>query len=172
MVNTAWDSARTYRDSDKRGGANGARIRLAPQKDWDGNEPDRLNRVLGVLEPIATETGASLADVIVLAGNVGVEQAAKEAGFAIEVPFHPGRGDATDAMTDADSFDVMEPLADGFRNWVKKDYIVSPEEMLLDRAQLMGLTGPEMTALIGGMRVMGTNHAASRMACSPTGSAH
>jgi catalase-peroxidase len=159
MVNTAWDSARTYRDSDKRGGANGARIRLAPQKDWEGNEPDRLNRVLTVLEPIASGTGASLADVIVLAGNVGVEQAAKEAGFAVEVPFHPGRGDATDAMTDADSFDVMEPLADGFRNWVKKDYIVSPEEMLLDRAQLMGLTGPEMTALMGGMRVMGTNHA-------------
>ena len=159
MVNTAWDSARTYRDSDKRGGANGARIRLAPQKDWEGNEPDRLARVLGVLEPIASGTGASLADVIVLAGNVGVEQAAKEAGFAVEVPFHPGRGDATDAMTDADSFDVMEPLADGFRNWVKKDYIVSPEEMLLDRAQLMGLTGPEMTALMGGMRVMGTNHA-------------
>jgi len=159
MVNTAWDSARTYRDSDKRGGANGARIRLAPQKDWEGNEPDRLARVLGVLEPIASGTGSSLADVIVLAGNVGVEQAAKEAGFAVEVPFHPGRGDATDAMTDADSFDVMEPLADGFRNWVKKDYIVSPEEMLLDRAQLMGLTGPEMTALMGGMRVMGTNHA-------------
>ncbi|MFO7757515.1 MAG: catalase/peroxidase HPI [Roseovarius sp.] len=159
MVATAWDSARTYRDSDKRGGANGARIRLAPQKDWDGNEPDRLTRVLGVLESIANDSGASLADVIVLAGNVGVEQAAKEAGFDIAVPFHPGRGDATDAMTDADSFDVMEPLADGFRNWVKKDYIVSPEEMMLDRAQLMGLTGPEMTALIGGMRVMGTNHA-------------
>jgi len=159
MVATAWDSARTYRDSDKRGGANGARIRLAPQKDWDGNEPDRLARVLDVLEPIATDSGASLADVIVLAGNVGVEKAAKEAGFDIAVPFHAGRGDATDAMTDADSFDVMEPLADGFRNWVKKDYIVSPEEMLLDRAQLMGLTGPEMTALMGGMRVMGTNHA-------------
>jgi len=158
MVNTAWDSARTYRGSDMRGGANGARIRLAPQKDWEGNEPDRLARVLGVLEPIANDSGASLADVIVLAGNVGVEQAAKAAGFDVEVPFHPGRGDATDEMTDAESFDVLEPLADGFRNWAKKDYVVSPEEMLLDRAQLMGLTAHEMTALIGGMRVMGTNH--------------
>jgi catalase-peroxidase len=158
MVNTAWDSARTYRGSDMRGGANGARIRLAPQKDWEGNEPERLARVLGVLEPIAKESGASLADVIVLAGNVGVEQAAKAAGFDVEVPFHPGRGDATEEMTDADSFDVLEPLADGFRNWVKKDYVVTPEEMLLDRAQLMGLTAHEMTALIGGMRVMGTNH--------------
>ncbi|SEM62663.1 catalase-peroxidase [Roseovarius tolerans] len=158
MVNTAWDSARTYRGSDMRGGANGARIRLAPQKDWEGNEPDRLARVLGVLEPIAKDSGASLADVIVLAGNVGVEQAAKAAGFDVEVPFHPGRGDATDEMTDAASFDVLEPLADGFRNWAKKDYVVSPEEMLLDRTQLMGLTAHEMTALIGGMRVMGTNY--------------
>ncbi|KNX40520.1 Catalase-peroxidase 1 [Roseovarius tolerans] len=158
MVNTAWDSARTYRGSDMRGGANGARIRLAPQKDWEGNEPDRLARVLGVLEPIANDSGASLADVIVLAGNVGVEQAAKAAGFDVEVPFHPGRGDATDEMTDAASFDVLEPLADGFRNWAKKDYVVSPEEMLLDRTQLMGLTAHEMTALIGGMRVMGTNY--------------
>jgi catalase-peroxidase len=158
MVSTAWDSARTYRGSDMRGGANGARIRLAPQKDWEGNEPERLARVLGVLEPIAKDTGASLADVIVLAGNLGVEQAAKAAGFDVEVPFHPGRGDATDEMTDAASFDVLEPLADGFRNWTKKDYVVSPEEMLLDRTQLMGLTAHEMTALIGGMRVMGTNH--------------
>ena len=158
MVNTAWDSARTYRGSDMRGGANGARIRLAPQKDWEGNEPERLARVLGVLGPIAKDSGASLADVIVLAGNVGVEQAAKAAGITVEVPFHPGRGDATDEMTDADSFDVLEPLADGFRNWAKADYVVSPEEMLLDRAQLMGLTGPEMTCLMGGMRVMGTNH--------------
>ena len=158
MVNTAWDSARTYRGSDMRGGANGARIRLAPQKDWEGNEPDRLARVLGVLEPIAKDSGASLADVIVLAGNVGVEQAAKAAGFDVEVPFHAGRGDATDEMTDAESFDVLEPLADGFRNWAKKDYVVSPEEMLLDRTQLMGLTAHEMTALIGGMRVMGTNY--------------
>jgi len=158
MVATAWDSARTYRGSDMRGGANGARIRLAPQKDWAGNEPARLARVLSVLEPIAAAAGASVADVIVLAGNVGVEQAARAAGHAVEVPFAPGRGDATDAMTDAESFDVMEPLADGFRNWQKKDYIVSPEEMLLDRAQLLGLTAPEMTVLVGGMRAMGTNH--------------
>jgi len=158
MVATAWDSARTFRGSDLRGGANGARIRLAPQKDWDGNEPARLARVLDVLEGIAADTGASVADVIVLAGNVGVEQAAKAAGFDIEVPFTPGRGDATDEMTDAASFDVLEPLADGFRNWLKKDYIVTPEEMMLDRAQLLGLTAPEMTALIGGMRVIGTNH--------------
>lgn len=158
MVSTAWDSARTYRGSDMRGGANGARIRLAPQKDWQGNEPERLARVLEVLEPIAKESGASLADVIVLAGNVGVEQAAKAAGFDIEVPFEAGRGDATDEMTDADSFNVMEPLADGYRNWVKKDYVVSPEEQMLDRTQLMGLTAPEMTVLVGGMRVLGTNY--------------
>jgi catalase-peroxidase len=158
MVATAWDSARTFRGSDLRGGANGARIRLAPQKDWEGNEPERLARVLGVLEGIAADTGASVADVIVLAGNVGVEHAAKAAGVDIEVPFAPGRGDATDEMTDAASFDVLEPLADGFRNWLKKDYIVTPEEMMLDRAQLLGLTAPEMTALIGGMRVIGTNH--------------
>jgi catalase-peroxidase len=158
MVATAWDSARTFRQSDYRGGANGARIRLAPQKDWDGNEPARLQKVLAVLEPIAAETGASVADVIVLAGNLGVEQAAKAAGFDIEVPFAPGRGDASAEMTDADSFKWLEPLADGFRNWQKKDYVVSAEEMLLDRAQLMGLTAPEMTVLLGGMRAMGTNH--------------
>jgi catalase-peroxidase len=158
MVATAWDSARTFRGSDKRGGANGARIRLAPQKDWEGNEPARLAKVLTVLEGIAAETGASLADVIVLAGTVGVELAAKAAGFDIAVPFAPGRGDATAEQTDADSFAVLEPLADGFRNWQKKDYVVSPEEMLLDRAQLMGLTAPELTVLIGGMRVLGTNY--------------
>ena len=158
MVSTAWDSARTFRGSDKRGGANGARIRLAPQKDWEGNEPARLAKVLSVLEGIAAETGASLADVIVLAGNVGVELAAKAAGFDVEVPFAPGRGDATAEQTDADGFAVLEPLADGFRNWQKKDYVVSPEEMLLDRAQLMGLTAPELTVLIGGMRVLGTNY--------------
>jgi len=158
MVSTAWDSARTYRGSDMRGGANGARIRLAPQKDWEGNEPARLARVLDVLEPIAKEAGASIADVIVLAGNVGVEQAAKAAGFDVSVPFAPGRGDATDETTDADSFDVLEPLADGYRNWLKKDYVVSPEELMLDRTQLMGLTAPEMTALVGGMRVMGANY--------------
>ncbi|WP_421853403.1 catalase/peroxidase HPI [Oricola sp.] len=162
MVATAWDSARTWRGSDLRGGANGARIRLAPQKDWEGNEPDRLAKVLGVLEPIAAEAGASVADVIVLAGNVGVEQAAKAAGVAVTVPFAPGRGDATDEMTDAASFDVLEPIHDGYRNWVKKDYVVTPEELLLDRTQLMGLTAPEMTVLIGGMRVLGTNHGGTK----------
>ncbi|PWE50904.1 catalase/peroxidase HPI [Thioclava sp. NG1] len=162
LVSTAWDSARTYRGSDMRGGANGARIRLAPQKDWEGNEPARLQKVLSVLEPIAAEAGASVADVIVLAGNVGVEKAIKAAGHDIAVPFAPGRGDATDEMTDADSFDVLEPLADGFRNWLKQDYVVSPEEMLLDRAQLMGLTAPEMTVLIGGMRAIGTNHGGTK----------
>ncbi len=158
LVATAWDSARTFRQSDYRGGANGARIRLAPQKDWAGNEPDRLQRVLGVLEPLAAQGGASVADAIVLAGNVGVEQAAKAAGFDVTVPFTPGRGDASAEMTDPDSFRWLEPVADGFRNWMKKDYVVAAEEMLLDRAQLMGLTAPEMTCLLGGMRVMGTNH--------------
>ena len=158
LVATAWDSARTFRGSDKRGGANGARIRLAPQKDWEGNEPARLSHVLSVLEPIARETGASIADVIVLAGNYGVEQAAKAAGFDIAVPFAPGRGDASAEQTDADSFAPLEPLADGFRNWIKKDYVVSPEELLLDRAQLLGLTAPELTILIGGLRVIGANY--------------
>jgi catalase-peroxidase len=162
MVATAWDSARTFRGSDMRGGANGARIRLAPQKDWEGNEPARLAKVLAVLEGVAAQTGASVADVIVLAGNVGIEQAAKAAGFDITVPFAPGRGDATDAMTDAESFDAMEPLADGYRNWMKKDYVVSAEELMLDRTQLLGLTAPEMTVLVGGMRVLGTNHGGSR----------
>ena len=157
MVSTAWDSARTFRGSDKRGGANGARIRLAPQKDWDGNEPARLAKVLAVYEEIAADTGASVADVIVLAGNVGVEQAAKAAGVEVTVPFAPGRGDAKQEQTDVDSFEVLEPLADGFRNWLKKDYVVSAEELLLDRAQLMRLTACEMTALVGGMRVLGTN---------------
>ncbi|MCQ2005236.1 catalase/peroxidase HPI [Rhizobium sp. NRK18] len=161
MVTTAWDSARTYRGSDMRGGANGARIRLAPQKDWEGNEPARLARVLSVLEPIASEAGASVADVIVLAGNVGVEQAAKAAGYEVKLPFSPGRGDATDEMTDADSFAPLEPLADGFRNYLKKNYAVSPEELMLDRSQLMGLTAHEMTVLVGGMRVMGANYAGS-----------
>ncbi len=162
MVSTAWDSARTYRHSDMRGGANGARIRLAPQKDWAGNEPERLAKVLGVLEPIAKETGASIADVIVLAGNVGVEQAAKAAGFNLTVPFKPGRGDATAEQTDADSFEPLEPIADGFRNWLKENYDVSAEELLLDRAHLMGLTAPEMTVLIGGMRAMGANHGGAK----------
>jgi catalase-peroxidase len=162
MVTTAWDSARTFRGSDLRGGANGARIRLAPQKDWAGNEPERLARVLGVLEPIAAETGASVADVIVLAGNLGIEQAAKAAGFDVTVPFAPGRGDCTDEMTDADSFAPLEPVHDGYRNWLKEDYVVAAEELLLDRTQLMRLTAPEMTALVGGMRVLGTNHGGSK----------
>jgi catalase-peroxidase len=162
MVSTAWDSARTYRGSDMRGGANGARIRLAPQKDWIGNEPERLARVLSVLEPIAASSGASVADMIVLAGTVGIEQAARAAGVEVSVPFAPGRGDATEAQTDADSFEVMEPLADGYRNWVKTDYVVSPEEMLLDRTQLMGLTAPEMTVLVGGMRVIGGTYGGSK----------
>ena len=162
MVSTAWDSARTYRASDMRGGANGARIRLAPQKEWDGNEPERLARVLKVYEQISADTGASIADVIVLGGSVGIEKAAKAAGYDVHVPFLKGRGDATDDMTDAASFDVLEPVADGFRNWQKKDYVVKPEELLLDRAQLMGLTAAQMTVLIGGMRVLGTNHGGSK----------
>ena len=162
MVATAWDSARTFRQSDKRGGANGARICLASQKNWEGNEPQRLNKVLSVLEPIASETGASIADLIVLAGNVGVEQAASAAGVEASVPFTPGRGDATDEMTDADSFADLEPIHDGYRNWLKQDYAVSAEELMLDRTQLMGLTAPEMTVLLGGMRVMGTNYGNSQ----------
>ena len=162
MVATAWDSARTFRGSDYRGGANGARIRLAPQKDWEGNEPARLARALAAYEKIAAETGASVADVIVLGGNVGLEQAIKAAGFNVDVPFAPGRGDASQAQTDVESFEVLEPVHDGFRNWQKKDYVVQPEEMLLDRAQLLGLTAPEMTVLIGGLRVLGTNHGGSK----------
>ncbi len=162
MVATAWDSARTYRGSDMRGGANGARLRLAPQKDWEGNEPARLARVLGVLEGLASASGASVADVIVLAGHVGVEQAAKAAGFEVTVPFAAGRGDATQEATDVASFEVLEPIHDGFRNWVKKDYAVSVEELMLDRAQLMGLTAHEMTALVGGLRVLGTNYGGKR----------
>ena len=162
LVTTAWDSARTFRGSDLRGGANGARIRLEPQVSWVGNEPERLTRVLSVLEPIAAAHGASLADAIVLAGNIGVEQAAAAAGVSVSVPFAPGRGDATQEQTDVESFEVLEPLHDGFRNWVKKDYVVTPEEMLLDRAQLMGLTATEMTVLLGGMRVLGTNHGGTK----------
>ncbi|OYD21429.1 catalase/peroxidase HPI [Oceanimonas baumannii] len=162
MVATAWDSARTFRGSDLRGGANGARIRLEPQRSWEGNEPARLNKVLNVLEPIAADSGASLADVIVLAGNVGIERAAAAAGVTVEVPFSPGRGDATDDMTDAESFEPLEPVHDGYRNWLKKDYAVNAEELLLDRTQLMGLSAPEMTVLIGGMRVLGTNHGGTR----------
>ncbi|MGP9148641.1 catalase/peroxidase HPI [Vibrio parahaemolyticus] len=162
LVATAWDSARTYRGSDRRGGANGARIRLAPQKDWQGNEPERLSRVLVVLESIAAEEGCSVADAIVLAGNVGIELAARAAGHDVSVPFAPGRGDASQDMTDVESFEVLEPVADGFRNWLKKDYVVKPEELLLDRAQLMGLTAPEMTVLIGGLRVLGSNYGGSK----------
>ena len=158
LVATAWDSARTFRGSDMRGGANGARIRLAPQKDWEGNEPERLAKVLDVLQPIADEAGASLADVIVLAGNVGVEQAAKAAGVDVVVPFMPGRGDASPEQTDEESFAVLEPIHDGYRNWLKKNYAVKPEELMLDRTQLLGLTAPEMTALVGGMRVLGANY--------------
>ena len=162
MVTTAWDSARTFRRSDMRGGTNGARIRLAPQKNWEGNEPSRLQRALSVLEPIAIGAGASIADVIVLAGNVGIEKGAKAAGFDVSVPFTPGRGDATDEMTDADSFAPLEPIHDGFRNWLKKDYVVRPEELILDRAQLLGLTAAEMTVLVGGMRVLGTNYGGTK----------
>ncbi|MEO0002511.1 MAG: catalase-peroxidase, partial [Pseudomonadota bacterium] len=161
MVSTAWDSARTFRQSDKRGGANGARIRLAPQRDWAGNEPARLAKVLAVYEPIATDTGASVADLIVLGGNLGIEQAARAAGIDVSVPFAPGRGDASQQQTDVESFAVLEPLADGFRNWLKQDYAVSAEELLLDRAQLLGLTAHEMTVLVGGLRVLGGNHGAS-----------
>ena len=162
MVTTAWDSARTFRGSDKRGGANGARIRLAPQKDWMGNEPERLARVLAVYEKIAKECGISIADTIILGGNIGIEQAAKAGGFDVKVPFTSGRGDATQAMTDVESFEVLEPLADGYRNWLKESYVVTPEELLLDRTQLMGLTAQEMTVLIGGMRVLGTNYGGSK----------
>jgi catalase-peroxidase len=162
MIATAWDSARTYRGSDKRGGANGARIRLAPQNSWVGNEPERLGKVLKVLEQIASDAGASVADVIVLAGNVGLEQSIKGAGHTIAVPFVSGRGDANDETTDAESFSVLEPLADGFRNFQKKKYSVEPEELMLDRAQLLGLTGAEMTVLLGGMRVLGVNYDGSK----------
>jgi catalase-peroxidase len=160
LISTAWDSARTYRGSDHRGGANGARIRLAPQKDWQGNEPERLAKVLAALEQVQAGLSkpVSLADLIVLGGTAAVEQAAKAAGVDITVPFAPGRGDATDKMTDAESFDVLEPTHDGFRNWLKQDYSVSAEELLLERSQLMGLTAPEVTVLMGGMRMLGTNH--------------
>jgi len=164
LINTAWDSARTFRGSDYRGGANGARIRLEPQKGWAGNEPERLQKVLAKLEEIqqSLEKKVSMADLIVLGGSAAVEKAAQEAGVDIKVPFSPGRGDATAEMTDAESFDVLEPIHDGYRNWLKKDYAVQPEELLLDRTQLMGLTAPEMTVLVGGMRVLGTNHGGTK----------
>jgi catalase-peroxidase len=162
LVATAWDSARTYRGSDMRGGANGARIRLVPQRTWQGNEPERLNKVLAVLEPIAKEFGASVADTIVLAGYVGVERAAKAAGVPLDLPFTAGRGDATAEQTDVASFAPLEPIHDAFRNWLKEDYVVSPEELMLDRAQLMGFTAPEATVLLGGLRVIGVNHGGSK----------
>lgn len=164
LVATAWDSARTFRGSDFRGGANGARIRLAPQKDWEGNEPARLQKVLSALATIQSGLSkkVSIADLIVLGGTAAVEKAAKDAGVNITVPFAAGRGDATEAQTDAESFAPLEPIHDGFRNWVQKDYVVQPEELLLDRAQLMGLTAPEVTVLIGGLRVLGTNHGGTK----------
>jgi catalase-peroxidase len=170
LVSTAWASASTFRGSDKRGGANGARIRLAPQKDWEVNEPPQLAKVLKTLEGIQSQFNSaqtsgkkvSLADLIVLAGCAGVEQAAKNAGHAVEVPFEPGRTDASQAQTDVESFAVLEPVADGFRNYQKAHYSVSAEELLIDRAQLLTLTAPEMTVLVGGMRVLNTNFGGSK----------
>ena len=160
LINTAWDSARTYRGSDYRGGANGARIRLAPQKDWQGNEPERLQKVLSKLVEIQAGLSkkVSLADLIVLGGSAAIEKAAQEGGFDIKVPFVSGRGDASQEMTDVESFEDLEPTNDAFRNFVKSKYIVTPEELMLDKAQLLGLTAPEMTVLLGGMRVLGTNY--------------
>jgi len=160
LVKTAWASASTYRDSDKRGGANGARIRLAPQREWEANEPEELEKVLSFYESLQADTDnkISIADLIVLGGNAALEQAVKAAGFDIEVPFTQGRGDASEEQTDAESFAVLEPLSDGFRNYQKKEYATSPEEMLLDKAQLLGLTAPEMTVLVGGMRALGANY--------------
>lgn len=164
LINTAWDSARTFRCSDYRGGANGSRIRLTPQKDWEGNEPKRLEKVLNKLTEIQAgfNKKVSIADLIVLGGSAAIEKAAQDAGINVKVPFSAGRGDATQEMTDVESFEVLEPIHDGYRNWLKKDYAVKPEELLLDRTQLMGLTAPEMTALIGGMRVLGTNHSGTK----------
>lgn len=164
LVATAWDSARTFRGSDFRGGANGARIRLAPQKDWQGNEPERLQKVLVALAGVQAgfSKPVSMADLIVLGGSAAVEKAAQAAGVNVDVPFSAGRGDASQEMTDAESFAVLEPIHDGFRNWVMKDYVVSAEELMLDRTQLMGLTAHEMTVLVGGMRVLGTNHGGTK----------
>ncbi|WP_324682426.1 catalase/peroxidase HPI [Bibersteinia trehalosi] len=157
LVATAWDSARTFRGSDYRGGANGARIRLAPQKDWIGNEPERLAKVLAVYENISAETNVSIADLIVLGGTAAVEQAARATGVNITVPFAAGRGDATQEQTDLESFEFLKPIHDGFRNFQEAHYAPQPEELLLDRAQLLGLTAPEMTVLVGGLRVLGAN---------------
>ena len=162
LVTVAWDSARTYRRTDKRGGANGARIRLEPMKDWEANEPSKLAKILKVLENISKKTGASISDTIILAGNVGLEKAIKKAGSKVKVPFKPGRGDASQEQTEIKSFKWLEPLHDGFRNYVKNDYSVMPEELLLERASLMGLTAKEMTCLVGGMRVLGTNHSSAQ----------
>ena len=164
MVSTAWASASTYRDSDKRGGANGARIRLAPQKDWEVNQPAQLAKVLGALEGVQSAFGkpVSMADLIVLAGGVGIEQAAKAAGHDVTVPFASGRGDATDEQTDTESFDWLKPAADGFRNYYAGEQMLSPEEALVDKAELLTLTAPEMTALVGGLRVLGANHGGSK----------
>ncbi len=164
LINTAWDSARTFRNSDFRGGANGARIRLSPQNEWEGNEPKRLEKVLSKLQEIQSSftKKVSIADLIVLGGSAAVEKAAQAFGFNISVPFIAGRGDASQEMTDIESFAVLEPIHDGYRNWLKKDYVVKPEELLLDRTQLMGLSAPEMTVLMGGMRVLGTNYGATK----------
>lgn len=164
LINTAWDSARTFRCSDYRGGANGSRIRLAPQNDWEGNEPKRLEKVLNKLTEVQAGLNKkiSIADLIVLGGSAAIEKAAHDAGVNIKVPFNAGRGDAIQEMTDAESFSVLEPIHDGYRNWLKKDYAVKPEELLLDRTQLMGLTAPEMTAMIGGLRVLGTNYGGTK----------
>ena len=160
LINTAWDSARTFRGSDFRGGANGARIQLEPQRSWVANEPERLQKVLAKLAEIQTglPKKVSIADLIVLGGSAAVEKAAQEGGFNIKVPFHAGRGDASQEMTDTESFEVLEPTNDAFRNFMKAKYVVEPEELMLDKAQLLGLTAAEMTALIGGMRVLGTNY--------------
>ncbi|MBD3165320.1 catalase-peroxidase, partial [bacterium] len=170
LVSTAWASASTYRDSDKRGGANGARIQLAPQKDWDANQPKQLAKVLDALRGIqadfnGSQTGnkkVSLADLIVLGGTAAVEEAAKKAGYEVEVPFRPGRTDALQEQTDAEAFEVLEPHADGFRNYQKAKYSALPEEFLVDKAQLLSLTAPEMTVLVGGMRVLGANHGGTK----------
>ena len=160
-ITIAWDSARTFRGSDLRGGANGSRIRLAPQNNWKGNEPSRLSETISVLEPIASEYGISLADTIVIAGNIAVEEAAKAGGYNINVPFKAGRGDASQEMTDVNSFSNLEPRADGYRNWIKEEYLDNAEEMMLNRTQLLGLTAIEMTVLVGGMRVLDTNYGGS-----------
>lgn len=164
LINTAWDSARTFRGSDFRGGANGSRIRLEPQRNWVANEPERLQRVLSKLAEIQAGLSkkVSIADLIVLGGNAAIEKAAQEGGFNVTVPFHPGRGDASQEMTDVESFEVLEPTNDAFRNFMKSNYVVQPEELMLDKAQLLGLTSAEMTVLVGGMRVLGTNYGGTK----------